>query len=277
MLWSKQRDRRSPRPDNPPSPTSQKSNSSGSTIRRQSNSNTSSTSSLSHSSNSPRYPLAQLDPQSTQSALPPSSFSQPADQMPTPITSDYGEMAKYTIARPIVTNRVANNEEDMALSSSKRKGTQSSMQPGALNKSTSRRAGEKNVGSQSGGIPSSRRTSLPAIHFRHPSLTPPAATGSSNSLSPNMAAPSSTSSLSQNQYQNPACITNDDLYKGLSTFTFGEPSRSTAPSPSPSYDADAEPDEFISPLTPVHRHPSADRTPRPSVSITHGRDRKSVV
>jgi hypothetical protein len=68
---------------------------------------------------------------------------------------------------------------------------------------------------------------------------------------------------------NPAYLTNGDLYSNLATFSFGShhsPSALNDPAPSP-YDADAEAStEFVSPLTPMNRRPSADRTPRPSVS-----------
>ncbi|KIM83183.1 hypothetical protein PILCRDRAFT_88087 [Piloderma croceum F 1598] len=66
---------------------------------------------------------------------------------------------------------------------------------------------------------------------------------------------------------NPAYLTNGDLYSNLATFSFGSqhsPSVLNDPAPSP-YDADAEANA-VSPLTPMNRRLSADRTPRPSVS-----------
>ena len=68
---------------------------------------------------------------------------------------------------------------------------------------------------------------------------------------------------------NPAYLTNGDLYSNLATFSFGNP-RSTSghdDSSLSSYDADEEAiGQSISPLTPMNRKLSVDRTPRPSVS-----------
>ena len=64
--------------------------------------------------------------------------------------------------------------------------------------------------------------------------------------------------------------TSDEIYRDLSTYTFGA-ARPPAPSPSPSYDADVEFDKAISPLTPLPRRGSLDRTPRSSVvAMSHG-------
>ncbi|KAG2135434.1 hypothetical protein DEU56DRAFT_391877 [Suillus clintonianus] len=55
-----------------------------------------------------------------------------------------------------------------------------------------------------------------------------------------------------------ASISQDNLYSNLATFTFGEPRTS---------DSDDESPDAISPLTPITRT-GADRTPRPSVSVS---------
>ncbi|KAH0828006.1 hypothetical protein J3R83DRAFT_3653 [Lanmaoa asiatica] len=59
--------------------------------------------------------------------------------------------------------------------------------------------------------------------------------------------------------------THPDMYSGLANYVFGNPRPSRPPSLS-SYDAVSEVTESISPLTPIPRRLSPDRTPRPSVS-----------
>ncbi|KZT21410.1 hypothetical protein NEOLEDRAFT_758130 [Neolentinus lepideus HHB14362 ss-1] len=94
---------------------------------------------------------------------------------------------------------------------------------------------------------SSRRGSLPAIHLRPPSS---AFGDSSTGFTTN-----STWASDSPPITSPAFLTNDDLYSGLSTFTFGA-AQTTAPPPS---------HDTISPLTTIRRG-SGDRTPRPSMS-----------
>ena len=114
--------------------------------------------------------------------------------------------------------------------------------------------------------PGSRRTSRSVTPLRPPSTM--SATSSTVVGSPTF----NVHDVDADQHQpntNPAYLTNGDLYSNLATFSFGNPRSPSIlnDSSSASYDADEEAGgEFISPLTPMIRRSSADRTPRPSVS-----------
>lgn len=101
-----------------------------------------------------------------------------------------------------------------------------------------------------------RRPSLPNALY-----PPPSPSNIGVSSSPHHATPLTDYSLSAHQY-------NEDLYSGLSTFTFG--AAHALPSPHGSDSSD-----LISPLTRVSGSSSADRTPRPSVSSASSGRRKS--
>ena len=100
-------------------------------------------------------------------------------------------------------------------------------------------------------IPDPRRPSLP--NMLHPSHSPSNSALPSPSLHASSIADYPHTTSTYNQYS-------EDIYSGLSTFTFG------AARPSSSHTSDGS--DMISPLTRVSGTVSADRTPRPSVSST---------
>ncbi|TFK53645.1 hypothetical protein OE88DRAFT_1655858 [Heliocybe sulcata] len=180
-----------------------------------------------------RAPLAPLLPQSqSASSSPVQPEGKGMDTQPRP-----------GVGRPILLDQVLVEEQDVAthlrMPRKSNAGSTTSTRP-------SRRVVHAHTPSSSSSI-SSRRGSLPAIHLRPTSN----AFGDTSSGFPGNSAWASDSPPATNT----AFLTNDDLYSGLSTFTFGA---AQTPPPPPDH-------ELISPLTTIRRG-SADRTPRPSVS-----------
>jgi len=181
---------------------------------------------------SPGYPLETSDPP-------------PAVQ----ITAGEGMLPSsvaYNIGRPITTNQFA-DAEDTETSNGQVITLSSNVDPSL---STTKL--------------DSSDDSLPGAKLRPPSIMSAASSTVIGSPTFNV----QEVDADQNQpSDNPSYLTNGDLYSNLATFSFGSPHSASVlddPSSSP-YDADAEVSEFISPLTPMNRKSSADRTPRPSV------------
>ncbi|KIJ68113.1 hypothetical protein HYDPIDRAFT_25558 [Hydnomerulius pinastri MD-312] len=108
-------------------------------------------------------------------------------------------------------------------------------------------------------------SSVPAIHLTRPGTSSSMAS-SSTAGSPTVSVQTVNTLSSSSSSSATSSRHSDNLYSNLATFTFGEARVSPHASSNPSYDAVAEANESISPLTPMNRRSSIDRTPRPSVS-----------
>ncbi|CAL1706926.1 unnamed protein product [Somion occarium] len=193
-----------------------------------------------------RAPLATLHTQPSATAalddqMSASSSSQYAYSIQdTSMASDPKQDLSRLISRPIATNRSLNDDPNSLPPPRKRSipGHNGSNRatPYPQSRSTQRRPSNTSIATASSG----RRTSLPAIHAHAPPVV---------------------SIQTENTFY-PLPNTADDLYSGLSTFTFG------VPLPSSSYPADTS--DMISPLTQVPGNINLDRTPRPSISGPSG-------
>ncbi|KAI0342193.1 hypothetical protein BDW22DRAFT_1376566 [Trametopsis cervina] len=205
-----------------------------------------------------RAPLAPLDPQlASQSALDdqmPSSTTSPAshvDQSQLLDSSRDGDAARAAIGRQIVA-RPHEEDADSSSQTARRRslsGHTSSVR--SLPYPPPRTAQRRPSNTPSNSSSSSRRPSIPG--HQH----------SSQNVPPTVPSPplQAATSIVDSFYAH------DDLYSGLSTFTFG----AVRTSPSQAMDTS----DMISPLSRVSGSGSADRTPRPSISAASGGRRKS--
>jgi len=199
----------------------------------------------------PRLPLASLDPQSAvqagDTAMPSSASSLGYTQQDQPNDIN-ANPARYHIGRHIVDTRITTVDDD--------EDTQN-RHPIASQTPTGLSPSRRHI--PPAGSPSQASKSPAAVHLRGSPMSAAKAP-----------LPQSVDVTSDKNRPNPAYLTNGDLYSNLATFSFGSPSpRSpSGESSSSPRDADAEVNELlVSPLTPMNRRASADRTPRPSVAV----------
>ncbi|KAI0699543.1 hypothetical protein BC835DRAFT_1330590 [Cytidiella melzeri] len=204
-----------------------------------------------------RTPLALLDTQLASSAL-------LDDQMPSTSTTSAsridrsqrldssrdGDAPRANIGRQILARPLEDDHDSNLLSLRKRSLSNHNNSVRSLPyppRPTPRRT---SVTPSTSSSSSSRRPSVPNIQT------------SSQNIPPTSTLPQPTPS-----YSDLAFYGNDDIYSGLSTFTFGAAKATSSQA--------LDPSDMISPLTRVPGSGSADRTPRPSISGASGGRRKS--